>query len=93
MNHPDVDNYDLSSLIDIGAGGAARPEDQVISLDKKFNIPQTFAWGMTETSAIGTVLRGNDYLQRPNSAGLCVPDLTEISIIDENWNFLAVGER
>tara|TARA_B000000565_G_scaffold255795_1_gene237953 strand:+ start:1771 stop:3441 length:1671 start_codon:yes stop_codon:yes gene_type:complete len=92
LNHPKVDNYDLSSLIDIGAGGAARPEDQVISLDKKFNIPQTFAWGMTETSAIGTVLRGNDYLHRPNSAGLCVPELTEINIIDENWNFLDVGE-
>ena len=92
LNHPEVDNYDLSSLIDIGAGGAARPEDQVISLDKKFNIPQTFAWGMTETSAIGTVLRGNDYLHRPNSAGLCVPELTEINIIDEKWNFLDVGE-
>ena len=92
LNHPDVDDYDLSSLIDIGAGGAARPEDQVISLDKKFNIPQTFAWGMTETCAIGTVLRGNDYLLRPNSAGLCVPELTEINIIDETWKFLDVGE-
>ena len=42
---------------------------------------------MTETTAIGTLLRGNDYLERPNSAGLCVPDLTEIKIIDEKWNF------
>ena len=39
MNHPEVDDYDLSSLIDIGAGGAARPEDQVFNLHKKFNIP------------------------------------------------------
>ncbi len=92
LNHPKLDEYDLTSLIDIGAGGAARPEDQVISLNEKFNIPQTFAWGMTETSAIGTVLRGNDYLKRPNSAGLCVPYLTEIKIIDDDWNFLKTNE-
>ena len=35
LKHPNVDNYDLSSLIDIGAGGAARPEDQVKELNKK----------------------------------------------------------
>ena len=92
LNHPDVDNYDLSSLTDIAAGGAARPEEQVISLNKKFNIPQSFAWGMTETTAIGTLLRGNDYLHRPNSAGLCVPDLTDIRIVDDNWNFLDTGQ-
>ena len=92
LNHPEVDNYDLSSLTDIAAGGAARPEEQVINLDKKFSIPQSFAWGMTETTAIGTLLRGNDYLERPNSAGLCVPDLTEIGIIDEKWNFLDAGQ-
>ena len=95
MNHPDVDKYDLSSLIDIGAGGAARPEDQVFNLHEKFNVPMTFAWGMTETSALGTILRGNDYLKRPNSAGLIVPDITEIDIMDEDNNFLesnSVGE-
>ena len=95
MNHPNVDDYDLSSLIDIGAGGAARPEDQVFNLHEKFNIPMTFAWGMTETSALGTILRGDDYLKRPNSAGLVVPDITEIGIMDDNNNFLktnAVGE-
>ena len=95
MNHPDVDDYDLSSLIDIGAGGAARPEDQVFNLHEKFNIPMTFAWGMTETSALGTILRGYDYLKRPNSAGLIVPDITEIGIMDDDNNFLgtnSVGE-
>ena len=95
MNHPNVDKYDLSSLIDIGAGGAARPEDQVYNLHEKFNIPMTFAWGMTETSALGTILRGHDYLKRPNSAGLIVPDITEIGIMDDDNNFLennSVGE-
>ena len=95
MNHPNVDDYDLSSLIDIGAGGAARPEDQVFNLHEKFNIPMTFAWGMTETSALGTILRGHDYLKRPNSAGLIVPDITDIGIMDENNKFLesnSVGE-
>lgn len=88
LNHPEIDDYDLSSLIDIGAGGAARPEDQVFNLHEKFNIPMTFAWGMTETAALGTILRGSDYLKRPNSAGLVVPDVTEIGVMDDENNFL-----
>ena len=92
LNHPDIDEYDLSSLIDIGAGGAARPEDQVFNLHDKFNIPMTFAWGMTETSALGTILRGSDYLKRPNSAGLVVPDVTEIAVMDDEDKFLETGE-
>lgn len=92
LNHPKVDDYDLSSLIDIGAGGAARPEDQVKELNDKFNIPLTFGWGMTETSAIGTIHRGDDYLTRPNSCGLNVPYLTELSVIDNNWKFLKTND-
>ena len=92
LNHPDIVEYDLSSLIDIGAGGAARPEDQVFNLHDKFNIPMTFAWGMTETSALGTILRGSDYLKRPNSAGLVVPDVTEIAVMDDEDKFLETDE-
>jgi long-chain acyl-CoA synthetase len=92
LNHPDIDDYDLSSLIDIGAGGAARPEDQVFNLHDKFNIPMTFAWGMTETSALGTILRGSDYLTRPNSAGLVVPDVSEIAVMDDEDKFLETDE-
>ena len=92
LNHPDIDDYDSSSLVDIGAGGAARPEEQVFNLHDKFNIPMTFAWGMTETSALGTILRGDDYLRRPNSAGLVVPDVTEIAIMNDANEFLNTGE-
>ena len=88
LNHPDVDKYDLSSLIDIGAGGAARPKGQVESLMKKFNTPLTFAWGMTETCALGAIHRGDDYLKRPSSCGLPLPYITELGVIDDNWNFL-----
>jgi long-chain acyl-CoA synthetase len=92
LNHPGVSKDDLSSLVDIGAGGAARPEDQVKELDDKFKIPLTFAWGMTETTALGTINRGQDYLDRPNSSGLSIPDLTEIAVIDDDWKFLVTGE-
>ena len=92
LNHPEVDNYDLSSLIDIGAGGAARPKGQVESLMKKFNTPLTFAWGMTETCALGAIHRGDDYLKRPTSCGLPLPYITELGVIDENWNFLEPTE-
>ena len=67
LNHPDVDSYDLSSLIDIGAGGSARPEEQVKQLTESLDLPLTFAWGMTETAALGTIHRGESYLERPTS--------------------------
>ena len=92
LNHPHVDDFNLSSLIDIGAGGAARPEDQVQSLNDKFNLPLTFGWGMTETCALGAINRGEEYLAKPNSSGLNVPYLTELKVTDENWNFLENGE-
>ena len=47
---------------------------------------------MTETTALGTINRGQDYLDRPNSSGLSIPDLTEIAVIDDDWKFLATGE-
>ena len=92
LNHPDVDSYDLSSLIDIGAGGSARPEEQVKQLTEKFKLPLTFAWGMTETAALGTIHRGESYLERPTSCGLPVPLITEIGIMDENWNLLNTND-
>ena len=52
----------------------------------------TFAWGMTETAALGTILRGDDYLKRPNSAGLVVPDISEIAVMDDSNNFLNTDE-
>ena len=49
--------YDLSSLHTILVGGAAASRTLVDSFEKDFGIPVLHAWGMTETSPIGTMGR------------------------------------
>jgi acyl-CoA synthetase (AMP-forming)/AMP-acid ligase II len=45
---------------------------------------------------LGTINLGKSYLLHPGSCGRAVPPLTDVAIIDENWNFLeepkTVGE-
>ena len=84
---------DLSSLLSIGGGGAARPPEQVGQIDDTFEkaLPNT-GWGMTETNAIGTVILGAEYSERRLSSGpaLCVIDLR---VVDDNGIELPSGER
>ena len=49
--------YDLSSLHTILVGGAACARTLMESFEKDFGVPVLHAWGMTETSPIGTMGR------------------------------------
>lgn len=84
---------DLSSLLSVGGGGAARPPEQVGQIDDTFEkaLPNT-GWGMTETNAIGTLILGAEYSERRLSSGpaLCVIDLR---VVDDEGNELQSGER
>ena len=84
---------DLSSLLSVGGGGAARPPEQVGQIDDTFEkaLPNT-GWGMTETNAIGTIIFGAEYSERRLSSGpaLCVIDLR---VVDDDGNDRQPGER
>ncbi len=87
-------HYDLSSLKEIFAGGAARPPDQVKKITDRFKGSSAgIGYGLTETNALGTVNSGAFYLAKPSSAGRVVPAVTDICIKDEADNVLAAGER
>jgi len=92
LNHPDRDNYDLSSLKTLGGGGGPRPAEHVKLLDKKFKGRPGIGYGLTETNALGTLCSGDEYIDHPSSAGRVVPPLTEIKIIDKDWNALPEGD-
>ena len=49
--------YDLSSLHTVLVGGAAASRTLVESFEKDLGLPILHAWGMTETSPIGTISR------------------------------------
>ena len=92
LNHPERLNYDLSSLKTLGAGGAPRPAEHVKQLDSEFEARPGIGYGLSETNALGALGSGDEYVDHPQSTGRVVPPLTEIRIIDENWNELGEGE-
>lgn len=51
LGSPNLDQYDLSSLQNIGGGGAAMPEAVAQRLLEKFNLKYIEGYGLTETAA------------------------------------------
>src|SRR5262249_42437686 len=57
------EKYDLSSLRTILIGGSAVPSSMIRYFDEKYGIPILQAWGMTETSPLGSICRLKSYMQ------------------------------
>ena len=91
LNHPERLNYDLSSLKTLGAGGAPRPAEHVKQLDAEFEARPAIGYGLSETNALGALGGGDEYVNHPDSTGRVVPPVTEIKIVDEDWNELPEG--
>jgi len=94
LNAPNKAEFDLSSLTDLSAGGAARPADQVQALDNAFeNAAPLAGYGLTETNGIGSYIAGDAYLAHPSSIGKAAQPLVELEIRDPQDNVVATGER
>jgi fatty-acyl-CoA synthase len=60
--------FDLSSVRCIPIGGSAAPRALIEHYEKKLGVPMTHAWGMTETTPLGTVSRLKSYMEgRPDA--------------------------
>jgi acyl-CoA synthetase (AMP-forming)/AMP-acid ligase II len=93
LNHPRLDDYDVSTLVDISSGGAARPADQVAALAERFpGAMPSVGYGLTETNAVGTILGQEDYQDRPKSVGRPIQPLVRHRIVDEQGVEVARGE-
>jgi len=87
-------NYDLSTLIDIGGGGAARPPEHVKLISEAFKGANPgIGYGLTETNALGALLSGDEYVARPTSTGKPMPPMMKIKIMDPGGNEVPSGER
>lgn len=79
---PQRENYDLSTLVDIGGGGAARPPEHVKMIRDTFKDSSPgIGYGLTETNSLTTVLSGPEYIDRPNSVGKAVHPSVDIKIM------------
>ena len=94
MQHPDRDKYDLSSLTDIAAGGAARPVAHVKRLQESFEAAQpALGYGLTETNATGCSNFWSNYADKPASTGRAQIPLVEVAIFGPDDSHLPTGER
>ena len=92
LEHPERDNYDLSTIQAVSYGGAPSAPELVATIKKRF--PEAApgnGWGMTETCATASLNIGEDYVNRPDSAG-APPGAVELKIVDPDGNTLPSGE-
>ena len=90
---PKFSDYDTSSLISIGFGGAPSPSRLQQRLAQRF--PQAtveVGYGLTEVSSVATFISGKDYQAKPASVGHVIPT-GDIKIIDDSGASLAAGEE
>jgi long-chain acyl-CoA synthetase len=92
LEHPDRDRYDLSSLEAIAYGGAPAAPELVKRIHAEFGAMPANGWGMTETMATVTHHSGEDYLNRPSSAGPPVATADLKIVADDGVTELPIGE-
>ena len=94
MQHPDREKYDLASLTDVAAGGAARPVAHVTRLRESFGAAQpALGYGLTETNAVGCGNFWSNYADKPASTGRPQKPMVELAILGEGDRHLPAGER
>lgn len=92
LEHPSVDDYDLSSIEGVAYGGAPAAPELVNRIKARWpNSTPSQGWGMTETSATATSNVGEDYARKPASCG--VPSATgEAKIVGPDNKEVPRGE-
>jgi len=91
LERADLDRYDLSSLQRVTGGGTVWPPEILRALAER--LPWVFrhiGYGMTESTAMGTGLRGEATFEHPDSVGQPGPTV-EIEVRDSNRSVLPEG--
>lgn len=84
LEHPAFGRYDLSSIVQIGSGGAPMPAVLQQRMREAFpNARASFGlgYGLTESTALATLIVGSELEARPDSVGRPIPT-TDIEIRD-----------
>ena len=95
VNHPKVQDYDLSSFRSVGGGGSPIPApliEKAHALFPQCSHTMGVGYGLTEGTALGTLNAGEELTDDPSSVGRPVPTV-EIEIRDERGRSVAEGEE
>jgi long-chain acyl-CoA synthetase len=93
INHPGVENLDLSSIKWCASGGAPLP----LEVQKRFQdisgCRLSEGWGMTETSPTGTFTPVEGAV-KPGSCGIPIPGITiKFADVDDPSRYVGPGEK
>lgn len=92
LEHPDREQYDLSSIEAVAYGGAPSAPELVSTIKSTLKTAQpSNGWGMTETCATAVQNFGEDYVNRPSSAG-APPPAVELKIVGADGQTLGPNE-
>lgn len=96
MEHPKFSEYDLSSLSQVGGGGAPTPPElqrRVLeALPKLKDGHLGHGYGSTESGAMATTIGGEEWAAHPDSVGKPLPTM-EIEIRGDDGTPLPEGEE
>jgi long-chain acyl-CoA synthetase len=92
IEHPNLDRYDLSSLLGISTGGAPTAPETAERAHAALKTKPRLAtsYGLTESHGMATSIGGDDYIAHRNSVGRPFP-LVDIRIVNDKLQDVAVG--
>lgn len=93
--HPALGNYDLSSVQNIGFGGAPTPPALQQRLAKAFPNAASklgMGYGLSESGGMGATIGGDELLRHPTSTGRASPG-SELQIRDASGKSVPDGEQ
>jgi long-chain acyl-CoA synthetase len=90
MNHPNVNQYDLSSLKEVICGASPLPEEVARAFSERYGCRVREIYGLTEAAGLGSANRRSKPY-KPGSAGLAYYNV-ELKIFDGQDNPLPPGE-
>jgi long-chain acyl-CoA synthetase len=92
LESPRFGDFDTSSLMAVGGGGAPAPPRLVDRVAKSFQrASPNIGYGMTETNAYGPQNTGVDYIAHPTSTGRSTPIL-QVEIRDPDGKAVPIGD-
>jgi long-chain acyl-CoA synthetase len=94
LESPNFADYDTSSLVSVGGGGAPAPPRLVERIEGSFTKGRpSIGYGMTETNAFGPGNSADDYVKRPTSTGRARTSVLDVEIRDDALAPVPTGVR
>jgi HIP---CoA ligase len=93
LNHPDLDQFDMSTLRLSVTGAAAIPVEMIYQMRERLGFETIVTgYGLTETSGITTMCRHDDDPETiARTSGRAIPDV-EVRVVDESGREVPRGE-